>query len=215
MKAMLYADWISLKQVLRSFLFAAVIIMGTGFLWNGPTFFVMGLLMLSILVPVSLCSADKAHGWDKLSLSMPVLRRDVVGSKFAVSGMANAAVLAIAVVLAAIYCGLHPEEDWMSNLAALLAGEAIALVMMGVDLCVSYKWGLEKARYILMGCVWLPMIGVVLLDKVGIGLPDLSWLELLNAAQIVGLAAGAVVVGLLVYLFCCMVSVRVYQRTEL
>lgn len=215
MKAMLYADWTNLKQIGRSLLFAVLVIAAAGFLWSGLSFFCMLTMMISIMIPNSLCSADKAYGWDKLSLSLPVLRRDVVGSKFAISGMVNAATLGCALVLTVIDCLFHPEEVPAENMTALLVCEAVALVLMGVDLCVVFKWGVERARYILMACIWTPILAIFLLSKLDVDPFDLSWLNLLSEAQMFGLAAALAVIGLLVYLACYLISTCIYQKTEL
>lgn len=84
MKAMLYADWMNLRRSMKAMVIAAVVIALASIVsGNGLAFVPAMLCMLSLMVPATLMSSDYAYGWDKLSLSLPVSRRDVVSSKFA------------------------------------------------------------------------------------------------------------------------------------
>lgn len=215
MKAMLYADWMNFRQSMKSMLFVLVVFAITAFVWSGPMFFNMSVVMLAIMVPQTMCSVDKAYGWDKLSLSMPVLRRDVVGSKFLLCMLNSAAVLLVCVVLTAVYAQFHVRESLSGDIMGLVLCESVALVLMGIMLVTTYKWGVEKARYLLMACVWIPIISVFLLRKVDISLPDLSWLDRLEGTQLFAPALVLLGGALLVYVLCYLLSVHVYKKTEL
>lgn len=184
MKAMMYADWMNFRQSLKSMLFIVVVFALTGFFFSGPMFFTMIVVMLSIMMPITLCSVDKAYGWDRLSLSMPILRRDVIGSKFALSLLASTAALVLSLVLTAVYCMIHPDTVFLESAAALLFSEAVAIVLMGIILVTTVKWGVEKARYIMLACVWIPILFVFLVQKIGMPQPDLSILNRLSNEQL-------------------------------
>ena len=53
MKVMIYADWITFRQSLRSLLFVIVIYTATAMLWNGPLFFNLIVTVLSIITPTT------------------------------------------------------------------------------------------------------------------------------------------------------------------
>ncbi|MDY3617737.1 ABC-2 transporter permease [Agathobaculum sp.] len=215
MKAMLYADWMNFRQTLKSLLFMIIVFAVAAFMWSGPSFFCMIVVMVSIMVPLTLCSADKAYGWDRLSLSMPILRRDVVGSKFVLSGLSSVLMTVVGCVLSAVYCVIDRTSVLMENINAMLICEAVALVLMGIILTAAVKWGIEKARYIMMACVWIPIIAVFLLSKLDFPKPDLRWLNNVSGTQLTLVALALIGVGLLVYLCCYAVSLRIYQKTEL
>lgn len=215
MKAMLYADWMNFRQSIKSMLFLVVVFALTGFFFSGPMFFTMIVVMLSITVPITLCSVDKAYGWDRLCLSMPILRRDVVGSKFLLCLLTSAAALALSVILSAVYCAAHADVAFLESVAVLLFSEAAAIVLMGVILVTTVKWGIEKARYIMIACVWIPILIAFLVRKMGLPQPDLSVLNQISNAQLCLVALAVIVVSLLIYLACCPLAVHVYQKTEL
>ena len=223
MKAMLYADWMNFRQSIRSILFVLVAFALSAFAFSGPMFFNFTVVILSIMVPTTLFAADQAYGWNRLSLSMPILRRDVVGSKFVMGALVNVILLAVSTVLTVVYVLIsatgNPAGALMENLAGIFACEAVAFLMMGVLMALSFKFGIEKGRYIIMACVWVPVLGVFLLER----LPGFetalqavgNWLNTAGEAQISLLIAAALAVSLVVYVICYLISVRVYRKKEL
>lgn len=215
MKAMLYADWQNFRQTIKSLLFVIVVLALAGFFVNGPSFFYMIIVMISIMLPLTLCSADKAYGWDRLSLSMPILRRDVVGSKFILSALSSAIMTVMAIGMILGYRLLHPEEPLWEHIAGALLCEAIALVLIGVMLLSVIKWGVEKGRYIVMACVWIPILAAFLLSKLDMPKPDLTWLKQLTDWHLPAFAGALLGAAALIYLACYAIAVRTYQKTEL
>ena len=223
MKAMMYADWMNFRQSLRSILFVMVVFAIAAFVWSGPMFFIFTVVFLSIMVPTTLFSADQAYGWNRLSLSMPILRRDVVGSKFVMGALVNVVLLSVSTVLTVVYvlAGAtgNPSAELMENLAGILACEAVAFLMMGVLMALSFKFGIEKGRYIIMACVWVPVLGVFLLERMPWFETALhaagNWLNTAGEAQISLLLAAGLAAGLAVYAVCYFISVRIYQKKEL
>ncbi len=223
MKAMLYADWMNFRQSIRSILFVLVAFALSAFAFSGPMFFNFTVVFLSIMVPTTLFAADQAYGWNRLSLSMPILRRDVVGSKFVIGALVNVVLLAVSTVLTVVYvlAGAtgNPSAELMENLAGILACEAIAFLMMGILMALSFKFGIEKGRYIIMACVWVPVLGVFLLERLPWFETALqaagNWLNAAGETQISLLLAAALAAGLAVYAVCYFISVRIYQKKEL
>ena len=175
--------------------------------------------MLSIMLPATLCASDQAYGWDKLSLSLPILRREVVGSKYLIGLLANLALCALAAALTVLYSAVDPSAPMTDNLIALFCGEVISLLLMGLMLGVTFKFGVEKSRYILIGVVWVPILAVAAIVKLEIlpgavetirqGVRHLETMPL-------GLWIAAVLLACLaVYAVSYALSVRTYQKKEL
>ncbi|MDO5141440.1 MAG: ABC-2 transporter permease [Eubacteriales bacterium] len=219
MKAMLYADWITLRRSLRVMLFVLVASAVSAVLWNGPLFFCFSLMFFAVMLPGTLLTADHAQGWDRLSLALPIRRRDVVGSKFLLSVLVNAALLVLTVALCAVYAVTQRTTDLTELVGSALACEAVALVMMGVLLALEFKFGVEKGRYIIIGCAWLPPIAAYLMREQPWFRAALDgaqrWLDSAAQEQLVLLLAAALAVGVVVYALCCAVSVWIYRKTDL
>lgn len=219
MKAMLYADWLNLRQSLRSMLFILVVFAFAAFAWSGPMFFIMIVVMLSIMLPATLCASDQAYGWDKLSLSLPILRREVVGSKYLIGLLANLVLFVLAAALTAVYSVVDPSAPVTDNLLALFCGEIISLLLMGLMLAITFKFGVEKSRYILIAVVWIPILVMAAVVKLNI-IPgivevfDQSFTRFAAAPTGLPLAA-ALLVCIAVYAAFYAVSVHTYQQKEL
>ena len=217
MKAMLYADWMNLRHVWKSILWVAAVMLVVSFSWAGVSFLSFLVVMLSVLIPATLLSTDRAYGWDKLCLALPVSRRDIVSSKFTVGLAVNAASLLFAAVVSAGYdavMGGVIGEDLM----ALVACEAAALVLMGLQMVCILRFGPEKGRYILFGCVWLPIVGAALLGRLPAAQGTVhaikAGMRTLDAGAVTGIVLTALAVGAAVYVLCWRIGVRLYSRKE-
>lgn len=219
MKAMLYADWLNFRQSIRSMLFILFVFAFTAFVGSRPMFFIMIVAMLSILLPATLCASDQAHGWDKLSLSLPILRREVVQSKFLLGLLVNLALFLLAAAMTAAYSLVDPSTSMTENMLSLFAGELIALFLMGVMFAITFRFGVEKSRYILIAVVWIPILAMAGLVKFGIipGIVDVINQDFyqLETASLGLPVAVALLVCLAVYAVCYVISVRTYQKKEL
>ena len=165
MKAMLYADWMNLRRSMKAMVIAAVVIALASIVsGNGLSFVPAMLCMLSLMVPATLMSSDYAYGWDKLSLSLPVSRRDVVSSKFAISLLVNLTVAALGMICIAgmnAFGGDAMAEDMMG----MLACEAVGLTLMGIEIVLVLRFGPERGRYLLIGVVWVPILLLTVVKK--------------------------------------------------
>ena len=134
MKAMLYADWMNLRRSMKAIMIAIIVIALVSIVSGKGLSFVSAMLcMLSLMVPATLMSSDHAYGWDKLSLSLPVSRSNVVSSKFAISLLVNLTVAALGMICIAgmnAFGGDAMAEDMMG----MLACEAVGLALMGIEL---------------------------------------------------------------------------------
>ena len=143
MKAMLFADWISIRRSMKALLWVFAVMAVAAFAYGGSAFIPFMVTMLSVMGPATLMSTDHAYGWDRLSLTLPVSRRDIVSSKFTVSLALNAAMFLLGVVLTMVLSAEHRDGSLAENLLGLLACEAVALLLMGIefDLILQLRHG--------------------------------------------------------------------------
>ena len=218
MKAMLYADWMNLRRSMKAILIVVVVIALASLTWeNSASFAPFILVMLSLMVPATLMSSDRAYGWDKLSLSLPIARRDVVSSKFTLCLLFNLATFvlgAVCVVGMDVFAG----DALAGDMLGLLACEAVGLALTGIGLALILRFGPERGRYFLVGAVWVPIILLTVLKKhpafnrlvQAVGGMD-SW----SAGQLAAFFGGLVLVGAAVYALCWRIGVRIFEKKEL
>lgn len=218
MKAMLYADWMNLRRSMKAIMIAIIVIALVSIVSGKGLSFVPAMLcMLSLMVPATLMSSDHAYGWDKLSLSLPVSRRDVVSSKFAISLLVNLTVAALGMICIAgmnAFGGDAMAEDMMG----MLACEAVGLALMGIEFVLVLRFGPERGRYFLIAVVWVPIILLTVVKKhpafnklvQAVGGMD-SW----PVGQLAAFFGGLVIVGAIVYAVCWRIGVGIYRKREL
>lgn len=218
MKAMLYADWMNLRRSMKAMVIAIVVIALASIVsGNGLSFVPAMLFMLSLMVPAMLMSSDYAFGWDKLSLSLPVSRRDVVSSKFVISLLVNLVTFLLGTAYIAsmdIFYGNAMAE----NMLGLLACEAVGLALTGIDMALILRFGPDRGRYFLIGVVWVPIILLTVVKKhpafnklvQALGGMD-SW----SVGQLTAFFGGLVIVGAIVYAVCWRIGVGIYRKREL
>ena len=165
MKAMLFADWMSIRRSMKALLWVFAVMAVAAFAYGGSAFIPFMVTMLSVMGPATLMSTDHAYGWDRLSLTLPVSRRDIVSSKFTVSLALNAALLLLGVVLTMVSSAVHRDGSLAENLLGLLACEAVALLLMGIEFDLILRFGTERGRYFLLGVVWVPLIALTALKN--------------------------------------------------
>ena len=216
MKAMLYADWRSVRRSVKAILWVVLVMSVAASAFGGVMVVPFMLTMLSLMFPATLMNTDHAYGWDKLSLTLPVSRRDVVGSKFTVSLLVNLAAFALSTVLILIFTAVNRDSSLAENLLSLLACEAAGL-LMGVQFVLILKFGTERGRYLLMGVVWVPIILINVLKNhpaanslvKAVGGMD-SW----PVTRLAGFAAGMLLLCAAAYVLCWHIGNRIYEKRE-
>ena len=217
MKAMLYADWMNLRRSMKAMVIAIVVIALARSFRTGCRLCRLCCSLLSLMVPAMLMSSDYAFGWDKLSLSLPVSRRDVVSSKFVISLLVNLTVVALGMICIAgmnAFGGDAMGEDMMG----MLACEAVGLVLMGIEFVLVLRFGPDRGRYLLLAVVWVPIILLTVVKKhpafnklvQAVGGMD-SW----SVGQLAAFFGGLVIVGAIVYAVCWRIGVSIYRKREL
>lgn len=220
MKAILYADWMNFRLSIKSMLFAPVIFLVWAVIAEQPIFFFSMLVVMGYMFPNTAFAAEQSAGWDRLSLSLPILRREVVASRFLLALVVNLTLFVCSLVFATVYCLAHGQpQALMENYVSVLACEAVAIIMIGAELAAAFKWGIQKAGYIMLAAFFLPLALVFAAVSLEIRIPLLTaagrWLAGVEERRFALLLLGCLAVALVIYLLCYRVSVRLYRKKEL
>lgn len=220
MKAILYADWMNFRLSIKSMLFAPVIFLVWAVIAEQPIFFFSMLVVMGYMFPNTAFAAEQSAGWDRLSLSLPILRREVVASRFLLALVVNLTLFVCSLVFATVYCLAHGQpQALMENYMSVLACEAVAIIMIGAELAAAFKWGIQKAGYIMLAAFFLPLALVFAAVSLEIRIPLLTaagrWLAGVEERRFALLLLGCLAVALVIYLLCYRVSVRLYRKKEL
>lgn len=160
---------------------------------------------------------DNSAKWDLYAACLPVSRGQLVGAKFLImlAALAAGGVYGCLVSLAQT---LINDAPLLENLASTGAVMLFCIVYFGITLVLSYKFGPEKARSVML----LVIAGFSALILAGVRMGFLS-----SAAPDVVTAvfeaidlnpmpylAGIVVFCILIYLACWAISTAIYSKKE-
>ena len=201
MNGLIYKDFVNLKQQ------GKVLALVVG-IWTvvcaieGSPYFLGGILSIfSGLLPLAAYAFDERSGWDKYALTMPVSRRQIVLSKYVLGVLGLSAGLMLSMAVAFLM-----KRETGEILVTHCAFLAIGLVAVSVLLPLSFKFGTEKARFILMFLYVIPMLLITFLKGISIPMPDEATLNLLICL--------APVSALCLFAVSAYVSVQIYTRKE-
>lgn len=219
MKAVLYADWMCFRRSTKVLAVLLACFTVAAIAGGQPMMIAAMVMMLGYMFPNTVFSYEQACGWDRLCLSMPIMRRDVVTGRFVLGLLVNTALMVFCMALVIIYSiGVNPTQEIWECIVAVLGCEALTLIIMGGEMTAAYKWGIRKASYILMGIIWAPLLLFSGLNFMGVKLPKLYWLiahlEAFTEGQFILVAGAAVVVALVIYLIFWRICVHIYEKRE-
>jgi len=204
MIGLLIKDLYAVKKQLRIVLLISLIYFAVSVYSKNLGMFTGIAVMYSILLPITSMAIDEQCKWDRYALAMPLSRTAIVLSKYVLALLLN---LGISLVVCALLMlagpyGFGAYEELLPMMFTISAG---AMAVIAVMLPLLYKFGVEKARLIMIIIFLIPFLLSVVASNLQVEIP-LELLEkyvyLLPAA-----AYGLVLVSL-------WVSVLIYRRKE-
>ncbi len=209
MKALILKDFYNMKRIIRSYLLVLAIFSVTILPSSGPGVFMPMVTVYCAMMTISSFSFDEYCKWDRLALSMPLTRRQVIAAKFVFMLMIAVAGAAAATAISLIAAIVLEMGDLEMVILMIPISLALGMVMMGTVVPLVCEFGPEKGRILLLLAMLVPMsmVGLVwLLDVLlDITISESAGTVLLCAAP---LAAG--IWDWWMYLLSC----RIYEKKE-
>ncbi len=159
MKGLLKKDLIMMQGSFKSLPFVLVLYIAIGY-WLENIGLMMGMLaVVTAGIASSSLSSDEAYRWDKYVLTMPVSRKMVIQSKFALLFLTMIPTVIVSVLLTLLLSS-NPEEDLLSTVIIL---SMMQFMFSGAIPC-TLQWGARSARIVMaVGCVIVSVIFLMLL----------------------------------------------------
>lgn len=165
MKGLLYKDLISLRGNLKVmgiliFMFCIIFISQGNSVVYGIT-----ILMLAMMVVTSMALDDQAK-WNEYALTMPVTRKEIVLSKYlsALFLVLGGTVISIIIALLSSFF-IKTELGLLETLGSIGLIALLALIFISVMIPLTYKFGTEKARLLIIAVGLIPTGIVLILGK--------------------------------------------------
>ena len=232
MKTMLMFDLLTAKKLARSQLLLGVVVALVLTVSTGSALCIMPLmaLMLAYSVGFTLVAFDERNDWEKLRLTLPLSRADIVHGRYATFAVMTVAGIVLGGVLVAVLWGLAQLAptapvlsefagafDWQMAVVMAVSGIVFALVLWIIALPLVARYGMTKAvRFLPLAFVIVLPIATVLIQKAG-PLPAsvmdfVAWVATPTGTLVAAGAALAVIVVL--FALSSMLAVRLYEKRE-
>ena len=237
MKALLFADFCTIRKSIGQYLFSVVLICGivTFTSFNGGldpeeaagivqgNIMSIAPLMFAFYAFFALFGQDEHEGWESMRLSMPFTRWQIVASRYAMMLIIIAVLLAVFGLLAAVITAivtmvrfgavtLMPAE---AVAAAIVLCLAVSLIYLGIEMPIFFKMGFMKARLYFT----LPFFACMLfiLEPVqqaaeAVGMQVMGLIEAMGGPALLMIAGVAIAVA--VYFVSSRVSLSLYRGRE-
>lgn len=177
MKGLLIKDFLLLKQQRLVLLGLLAFYSMYAVTFAGAEFIASMVVIICLMLPLSTMAYDEKSKWDKYALSMPIKRTTIVLSKylFAILAMGIGAILILGICfLASLFKDGVPIKE---TLLVTLTANGLALLYLSFMFPALFKFGVEKARILMLGFVFLPTMVIIMLPEIGVPLPSLETLK--------------------------------------
>lgn len=165
----------------------------------------MGMMsMLSVLLPITALSYDEKANWDRYSLTMPISRNMLVGSKYLLSVL----IALVCILLSLVICLVSNAIPLGESLLLSWVMGGVALFLAAITYPIYFKLGVEKARYVFMAVFLTPTILSLILARMDLSLPAV------DEAQIDRLLPFLPLVALALFAASYLISCRIYAKKE-
>lgn len=168
MAGFLLKDFLYLKQQGKILIF--LLVFYTAFFIFSPTEGLLSVLtalavMMSAASVINTFAYDEAAKWDRFAFSLPVTRKQAVYSRYLFTLILSLAVAVFALIVAAAAGrGVLTAEDWV----AVYATFGVSLVLCSVLIPLVYRFGLQKARIVMVILFMIPFLLAVLAQKLNL-----------------------------------------------
>lgn len=162
MRALLLKDILTLKRTLRIYAAFLVVYCGIGIFSDNPSFFMVFITVLSIMLPINAMTIDKGCHWNAYAACLPIPRSMSVLSKYVLAGLGILAAIIPCLVFRLVdrYTSLITDTISWSEIALMTA---LALTILAFQMPFLFRFGPERGRFasmaaLLLLCIGLPMI---------------------------------------------------------
>lgn len=162
MRALLLKDILALKRTLRVYAAFLVVYCGIGIFSDNPSFFMVFITVLSIMLPINAMTIDKGCHWNAYAACLPIPRSMSVLSKYVLAGLGILAAIIPCLVFRLVdrYTSLITDTISWSEIALMTA---LALTILAFQMPFLFRFGPERGRFasmavLLLLCIGLPMI---------------------------------------------------------
>lgn len=206
MKGLIIKDIFALKQQGKILLGLLVFYAVYSIMFENMSMLAAMIVLLCVMLPITTMAYDEKSKWEKYALSMPIERKTIVLSKYLFAIVAELIGVVLVGILGGTIVLFTGELEIMEMLMMTLVIGGVGLVFLTIILPILFKFGVEKARFLMLIVIFIPAMLGMMIPQMGIAPPSMETLKLL------GYLSPIAVVGLL--LVSVKISIGIYDRKE-
>jgi len=210
MIGLLLKELYTLRQYLKTLLFMLVLFAVISAGLDNPSAFLEGfIILMSAMLTISSFSYDEMSKWNRYALAMPLTRKEIVGSKYLLSIVLCLTGAAISFVISQIVLIIKPMEEFGLREQLLTVGAilCVAFIFIGLLMPLTFQFGVEKSRLLMILVFATPTAGILVLSKMGIPMPSES--SIITFAKVIPVFTVAL------YVLSYWISVKIFSGKEL
>ena len=165
MKGLILKDIYNIKYNAKSMVFLLVLFAFIFIPQQGSIGYIAMSTILCSFMVVTTMSFDKMANWDKYALTMPLTRKDIVMSKYIILLVFDFIGVLCGVVISAIVDIYLGKFNGIELLSGVNVGISLSVIFSGIMLPLIYKFGVEKARMLMIACYLIPSLSIVGMSK--------------------------------------------------
>lgn len=205
MKGLILKDIFNLKVQGHFYLFFILIFTVVSFISEDVTTLGGVIALICAMVPITALGLDEKNNWDKYALTLPVVRKDLVLSKYYLGILCAV----IGSVVSFILTGLFSNFS-LNTLYTTLIFFAISLFYLSLMLPLMFKFGVEKGRISMLMVAFLPVLAISFLANRFPGM--FSTGQQASLRQFLPIAVtGLILISLFISIT---ISIRIYNKKE-
>ena len=178
MKALLLKEYYNLRSMGKILVVLIAFYVMLGVMQKDNTFFSAFIIFLMTFVSITTFNFDDTSKWDIYALSSSVSRRQIVAAKYLLGVLLTAVGVLISMVvnvMTTILLSFSEIGSMLPQTSALFTGLIVAgacLLMLAVIYPLIFRFGSEKARYLMFIIIAIPVVALFLL---GDSLEQVVW----------------------------------------
>lgn len=207
MKGLILQELYSMKRLIKFYLVVLVLYAVLGYMQGGFSNLGTIWIMLSSIVYTNAFSYHEKSKWDLYAATLPVSRRQMVRTVYAVSFvfLGGAVLMGLLFNLADV---LIFQKELTEMLVVTGSSCLVAIMYLSVFIPILFYFGPERGRLLLVGVYLVPVLAIYLVVRIW-GIDDATVLFLLKNSATIGTAV------VLAFLFLSYrISVLLYARKE-
>lgn len=178
MVGLLLKDMYSLNKNIKQYGFSCIVFIFLTAYMKSSAYFVCMVILMTVMLILTALSNDEMSRWDKYALTMPITRREIVLSKYALFTMLLLCATLVSSVIGLVMTYFMSFESAKTILITSISGAGVSCILISIILPLILKYGVEKGRILLYVVIAIPSFlvagGAKFLEKRNIPMPTFS-----------------------------------------